>query len=501
MDEDKLRKDLKKEIGKRFSKTEEEIEKSREEIRREEKRRIKRQKELERKKSLHNQRKNRTLIDWLMLPFHEAAVIISSFFDVNKKVFLKLLSPFIRIYEKGAPFLVIIALLFFLLTAGYRRASDIAQERGTSLGKFIISLPVTIPKETFNLVVDTTINGVDYIQKLIENRIHYAIHGEYISDVESPDVNQRAGLFLEIFDHQSSLFFNCRENVIRGSAEIKTIADRGFDSKFYCKIGNSYDNCQIDPESRHLDDGVTTPLRATFNIRNESGDYDFSIFSEFNFSSHATLEVYFIDEEYYLSNRDSQGRISSVPNDVRSQTSDSPLTIGLGIGTHPVILYEDQESYRYPIGITINNNWGGDLKILRTIDLNTPEWVTDLKCDLVPDNYISGDSGKFHLDVSASPFLDPVYQDRRDFVTFNCEFEIDHSLFDEDLIMDYFIVTSNYVYEIEKKTTLNIRDNPNDSECGTFGLDDPSSETDEAGITQNNSDEESNLESENISSN
>ena len=480
MDEDKLRRDLKKEIGKRFNHTEEEIRKSREEIRREEKRRIRKQKELEKKRERYNERRSRTLIDWLMLPFNEAAVIISSFFDINKRVFSKLLSPFIHIYEKGAPLLVILALLFFLLTAGYRRASDLAQERGTSIGRFILSIPVAVPREAFNLVVETTADGINYIQRIIENRIHYAIHGEYLSDVESPDINQRAGLFIDLFDHQSSLFFACRENIIRGSAEIRTITDRGFNSSFDCKIGESYDNCNVEPSSRHLIEGVSTPLRATFNVGNRSGSQEFSIISEFDFTSHATLEVYFVDEDYYLSNRDSRGRISSIPSNTRSETSDSPLTIGISVGTHPVILYDGQENYRYPVGITINNNWGGNLKFLNSINLNTPEWVRDLKCDLVPDKDINGDgSGNFHLDVSSSPFLDPVYEDRRDFVTFNCEFEIDHSSFiGEDLVMDYFIVTSEYIYEIEEKTSINIRDNPQSDDCLSYGLD----ETDESGV-------------------
>ncbi len=460
MNEDKLRRDIKKEVGKHFNdfeseqkNTQEEIKKTRKELEKEKK---------EKEKLRRNQyRRERTLKEWMAFPFKEAIVILAKILNPVSKVLYFLFNPLLKLYQKALPWAIALSIIavigFFVLSTGVRRATQAARDEGMNPAQYILRLPFMTISNSAQFVFEGIFSIYDGIYSWFENQMHYAIHGEYISDVDGG--GDRTGLFMNILD-EGSLFFTCRNNTLRAEADVRTITDEGINSTFECNVEEG--DCRVDPYNVQLRDGLSSPLRMIFSIYDEHGDYELSLTSRFEFESHATLEAYFVSEDYYISRRDEDGNIPGIPSVPNSIASDSPLTIGLELGNHPVIDYVSQQDI-YPFGFTIRNNWDGVLKELKTISIIAPSWVESISCDFVSDDEISKEGNSFLLDVSDNIYLEAVYDDIRDFVTFNCEYEMEE--LDDDISMDYFIVSADYLYKSEESTTLELRENPEVQDC------------------------------------
>ena len=313
-------------------------------------------------------------------------------------------------------------------------------------------------------VGSTTKAWGDFIGNFYKRVIRGATGDYYTGEVDEYE-KEPIGVYLEDLESTDPVFFQGEDITIWGTLRAKTL-----DDEINIKV-----SCYAEEESKKVM-GEVIPTE-NFNIYDEEiediscvfsdlkiGKNDVVFNAEFNFETMAYLKLYFINRETLRGfKRDNIDvfdfyDISHI-NPVAIYTN-GPIKLGMGIKKElPIGIDTDKDNIPFSLGITLQNDWDGIIKDVTELNVYLHDSMELIRCDPKLENMGHVDEEQASYNVYSLIVPNRKTQNISDYKTIKCSVNVLDSeslLGDESIITRYFRVSTKYIYELEKSTTVEV---------------------------------------------
>jgi len=200
------------------------------------------------------------------------------------------------------------------------------------------------------------------------------------------------------------------------------------------------------------------------------GTHTITLSANYDFSTLAYAKTYFIDRDSYRAliskDKDFFDTYDIADRDPQAISSEGPVGIGLGLGRSPIALGDDARALT--LGITIHNRWDGHIKEMKGLWLVVPNGfavetrgasvVTQVGCEaLTGVTQQACDVGKEQVYQIETKLKEDI-KTSKSYRVYLKPTSTSEILGTGPYGVHNFKVTANYVYELEKQTTVYIKE-------------------------------------------
>jgi len=328
-----------------------------------------------------------------------------------------------------------------------------------------------------------------------QKRLEAEALGEYYTGEIDQNAQQRLGVYIENIQAADSSFYEDQPVTIWGTLIAQTI-----DEPIQIKIGctkNEKDAKEVEiypKDTFDIDMSEEEGIECTFTNRSlPEGSHEVGLKADFNFLTMAYIKTYFMDTENKRAlssqNIDPLDYYQIADKEPGAIYTNGPVMIGLDLGKPP--LMTDRE---FRFGITLTNNWEGNIKEVTDMYLIMPNSVE--MGNQRSDGYYCGGKRNYLFEKSSCSDIgeedkgckDSTHnvfkmkttgekiKDVDDFETLLCRFNIIDAqglLGEVPLATRYFKVVARYNYTISKEIGVTVRGGDglkiyfNETQCST----------------------------------
>jgi hypothetical protein len=201
-----------------------------------------------------------------------------------------------------------------------------------------------------------------------------------------------------------------------------------------------------------------------------AGDQKITISSTFNFETWGYLTYTFVDKDtyrsYYSQNRDIHAELD-IDEEVDPIFTNGPVGIGMLALDQPVVVdttlpasnEQDSPVMLPAFGVTLENKWShGKIEKVENFEIRAPEGIGLTRCDHSP----TPDSPRFEDGFNVYEFR--IQNPKQSFTSVTCRLFIPDAfralefLGTGDKAIKTFVVTSKYIYTVEKELTIDVEE-------------------------------------------
>ncbi len=352
-------------------------------------------------------------------------------------------------------------IFFFLPTFIFTLSADLnltEMETGLNINQVVAS--------SLNKVKSNIYRFWDNLKQIPKNIIssfntmmNYATGGLYASEVEKNE-NEQIGVYLENLRSSDSKFYEGEKITVWGNIKARTLEeDIDIDLSCYAEEGKKNVEGNVTPEYMNVAGQEEEWIDCVFDRLN-SGRKKVVINAIFNFETKSYLKTYYMNKETLRTlNRENVDVLSkygiSHVNPITIFTN-GPLGIGIGsVDPLPVGIWVDDENVPLYFGISLDNRWEGKIREITELEVQIHDSLHLTNCDHEFEFVETTKEGYniYHMVPNEKT------ENITNFHTIRCRLEVEdpRSLLDNNPITTrYFRVSANYIYELEKSTTVEI---------------------------------------------
>lgn len=297
------------------------------------------------------------------------------------------------------------------------------------------------------------------------NESQAIIRGDYYTGQVEQYENEPLGVFLEDVEASDEVFLQNETITIWANLKAYTLEDKEIKVNVSCalKNGTKWIEGSISPSrvftvNSYDEEFITCNFGQ--EVSSEPGYHNVIFNATFDFKTQSYLKTYYIEKErkrtltsqdidilteYEITERDPVARFTA-----------GPLKMGMETTTPPVGVPKDEkEAFSSYIGLTLDNNWDGNVIKLNSVSLTLPSGLT---FDKNICTYFDGSGSNYNLKS------DEITQDnKKEFSlpkSYKCSLKLDNSnnlLGSTPISIKYFKADVDYTYQIQEKTRIQVK--------------------------------------------
>ncbi len=303
------------------------------------------------------------------------------------------------------------------------------------------------------------------IGKEFQHMIMYATGDYYTGKVDEYE-KEPIGVYLEDLESTDPVFFQGENITVWGTLKAKTLDDKiNIKVSCYAKEGSKEVMGNVMPTEFNIYDEEIEDISCVFSDL-KPGKKDVVFNAEFNFETMAYLKLYFINRETLRGfKRDNIDVFDFYDidhiNPVAIYTN-GPIRMGMGIKKElPIGVDTDEENIPFSLGITLQNDWGGIIKDVTELNVYLHDSMGLIRCDHEFENMGHVDEEQASYNVYSLVVPNRRTQNISDYETITCSVNVldpESLLGGEGIITRYFRVSTKYIYELEKSTSVEVEE-------------------------------------------
>lgn len=365
-------------------------------------------------------------------------------------------------FTKVVVFLVI-AVNIFALAQGYYQVRGAVE---TDIGE-----EVTQAESFLDKAKERFEQEIGRVKRKVQQQMEFATGGYYEGQVEENE-NIPLGVYFEDTKASVTEFYEDEPVEVWGDLLVRTL-DR--DTPVTVNVGCEYEEEHMPANSVMPKEGFTiyTMEEEVIECRFDAGAIPkgtrkIRLTADFNFKTMAYLKSYMMDKETLRSMRKDEIDVFDYYG-IRDKNpiaifTNGPVKIGMETNDPPMGLYENSTPY---LGITIENQWSGNIKNINEMIVQIPRGMEffkncDEKFDVVTEGVTDPNYNVYALnDRGKRYFKMPIEKER--YRSLRCLMQIkdkNRVLGDVPLTTKYFRTTISYDYELEQDVSVNIKQVP-----------------------------------------
>ncbi len=367
-------------------------------------------------------------------------------------------------------FLIILVVLVLIAGIAFLTQSTLSLSR--SVVKFIMNPSIAtkeIGKWMANIALLTSETKTS-IKNFWDKQYQIATSDYYIGQVEE-NKDAPLGVKLEDLSRATDEFYSDEDVDVWATLSARTLSNQEINITNNCYIeysGSKVEADRVFPKSVSIYNYGEETINCRFSpsqYNSDPGSYRVHFTSTFNFDTFSYFQINLIDFERVRTlksqNIDPYVEYQIEPREPIAIYTQGPISIGMEMRPS---LIEVKQSQDAPVtfaqfGITIDNEWGPDGKIINitSLKLILPKEIEFVKenCFFEPLLVSSQESDVNEYNVSVSNL-----REIKNFKSFRCQVKIDPNIMEPDnpLTVRYIKASISYVYELDKAFVVTIKD-------------------------------------------
>lgn len=323
------------------------------------------------------------------------------------------------------------------------------------------------------------------LRGMINNSMFYGSGQDYYSSQVDENAKKKLGVYLEDIDRNPKFHYDNEKIVLDAVLTAENFAS---DEEYSYETINIQLSCAAYKNNEEYTKGKILP-KDRYEIENydveniqcefepwqlEKGSYEIRFSAKFNFKTEAYLKRYFVSKKVIDSLRRKQlikkdkdilklNKISDT-NPI-AKNSVGPVEIKASERIPAIIKLDDRNVNKHLFGIELVNKWSGKIERVKQIQLFFPESVDIETCNPFhmelyppPDERYEGYS-LFQMPVTYNPRLENIEKSLQQKCWIVIEpGEINNILQPGDVTTRYFRMITDYIYRLEEKTDIRVRE-------------------------------------------
>lgn len=297
------------------------------------------------------------------------------------------------------------------------------------------------------------------------------ISGDYYTGQVEEYETEPLGVFLEDVEASDNEFSQGETISVWATLKAYTLENNNVEIKVACeaKDGTKSIPGTITPRDKFTiysydEEFITCTFNENSDVSKNPKYYTVVFNATFSFKTQSYLKTYYIEKERLRvlrsENIDIFEEYGIFDRDPTAKFTNGPLKIGMETTTPPIGVPADGKEFSSYIGITLDNNWQGNLVKVNKIDLEIPQGLEIITTKDACDYFDNSGNNKYIANKNelekdnAKKYVLPK--------SFKCPLAISSS--DANLILGnvpisikYFKSTVEYEYQITEKTTINVK--------------------------------------------
>ena len=359
---------------------------------------------------------------------------------------------------------------------GRNTGTGVSSSKVTSAGRNAWEATKTVARDAIQKITEAP----KQLQLEKEKALEYATGGYYQGQVEEK-AEEELGVFIENIKSPQTSFFDDESGIVWATLRARTLSDETpMKVSLKCTIGekdtDKFKEGEIIPSAySSIDVSGYEQYDIGCEISKEKikllgpGVHPVQFTAVFNFPTQAYLKTYFMDNNVKRSlqreNIDVFRHYGITDTYPIARFTNGPIKIGAETTNNlPIGITKSKDSRVIPrLGITIENQWNGKIKKIKSVNIMTPEGIKLSNCPVIQPPLPEDKDGVKYNDYSLNlndGSLQEHTEDIDKYFSINCIMdEIDYSLVlgTDSVATRYILIDVNYDYVLDKSFNIEIK--------------------------------------------